>query len=112
MPRPCTNKYQNKMLPSVFETYFETPAHQHKTRFAKDNLALVMTSSAKDNSLLKCKGSKTWNGIPKNIRESASLKVFIKSYRNHLIGNYDPQSPAFAWDTLNVNKNSDYYYYY
>ena len=43
-------KYQNKMLPSIFETYFETPAHQHKTRFAKDNLALVMTSSAKDNT--------------------------------------------------------------
>ena len=100
-------KYRNNMLPAVFETYFEKPSHQHKTRFSKNNLAQVHMNSAKDKSLLKYIGPKIWKSIPCNIKDAASIKVFIKSYRTHLIGNY----PFNDNDDINNNSNSIYYYY-
>ena len=106
-------KHKNNMLPQAFDHYFKKPPHPHKTRFvSQNNFDKFRSVTAVEKSLLKFKGPDVWNSIPHKIKNSMSLKVFIKSYRNHLIGNYDPQSPAFAWDTLNVNKNSDYYYYY
>ena len=84
-------KYQNKMLPTVFNTYFKAPTHSHSTRFAtSNNFALTRISSAKERSLLKYIGPTTWLSIPSKIKESLSLKVFIHSYRNYLIGNYSP----------------------
>ena len=79
------------MLPAVFDTYFKTPIHTHATRFAtSNNFALTRISSAKEKSLLKYIGPTTWLSIPSNIKDSLSLKVFIHSYRNYLIGNYSP----------------------
>ena len=81
-------KYQNKMLPQVFDSYFTQPSHLYKTRFSKrNNFALVHVNNAKDESLLKYIGPKIWTGIPLNIKEAQSIKVFVKTYRNYLIGN-------------------------
>ena len=81
-------KYQNKMLPQVFDSYFTQPSHLYKTRFSKrNNFALVHVNNAKDESLLKYIGPKIWKDIPLNIKEAQSIKVFVKTYRNYLIGN-------------------------
>ncbi len=77
-------------MPPVFDSYFYKPAHNYSTRFvSNNNFALTRVESAKDYSLLKYIGPKTWLQIPIHIRESLSLKVFVKSYRNYLIGNYE-----------------------
>jgi len=83
-------KFQKKLLPPVFDNYFNKPSHNHSTRFASNNnFALTRVETANDYSLLKYIGPKTWLLIPNHLREALSLKVFIKSYRNYLIGNYD-----------------------
>ena len=83
-------KFEHKMLPQVFDKYFQKPTHQHNTRYASthNNFQVVRISSVKERSLLKYYGPKVWTSIPLNIKNSLSLKVFINSYRNHLIGNY------------------------
>ena len=84
-------KYQNHLLPSIFNTYFQKPTHSYATRFASNNnFALTRATTAKEKTLLKCIGPGVWLSIPNDIKESPSLKVFIHMYRNHLIGNYNP----------------------
>ena len=83
-------KFNHKLLPPAFDNYFKKPSHHHGTRFSKsNNFAKLRISTAKEKSLLKYICPNTWNNIPLHIKESMSLKVFIKSYRNHLIGNYE-----------------------
>ena len=84
-------KFEKKMLPEVFNDYFQKPAHQHNTRFAalQNNYAMVRITSAKEKSLLKYIGPRVWADIPLEIKNAPSLKVFINFYRNHLIGNYN-----------------------
>ena len=76
----------------MFDNYFHKPSHNHNTRYAtsSNNFAVTQISSAKDRSMLKYIGPKVWKDIPIVIKDSASLKVFVKSFRIHLIGNYDP----------------------
>ena len=81
-------KFENKLLPQAFDNYFKKPSHQHFTRFAQNNYAKVRITSAKEKSLLKHIGPNIWIHIPANIKNAMSLKVFIHSYRTHLIGNY------------------------
>ena len=83
-------KFEHKMLPQVFDKYFQKPSHQYNTRYAitHNNFQVVRISSAKETSLLKYYGPKVWASIPLDIKNAASLKVFIHFYRNHLIGNY------------------------
>jgi hypothetical protein len=81
-------KYKHNLLPSAFDHYFNTPPHQHKTRYKKNNFETVLFTSAKDKSQLKSIGPNKWRKIPLLVKQSLSLKVFIKTYRNHLIGNY------------------------
>ena len=83
-------KFEHKMLPQVFDKYFQKPTHQHNTRYAttQNNFQVVRISSAKETSLLKYYGPKVWASIPIDIKNALSLKVFINFYRNHLIGNY------------------------
>ena len=82
-------KFEHKTLPEVFNSYFKRPSHQHYTRFAKNNYEKVRITSAKEKSLLKYIGPNIWLKIPVHIKDSGSLKVFINSYKIHLIGNYD-----------------------
>ena len=83
-------KFENKMLPQVFDNYFKKPSHQHNTRFAStyNNFEMVRITSAKEEALLKYIGPRVWAEIPLQIKTAPSLKVFINFYRNHLIGNY------------------------
>ena len=83
-------KFEHKMLPQVFDNYFQKPTHQHNTRYATthNNFQVVRISSAKETSLLKYYGPKVWASIPSEIKESQSLKVFVNAYRTHLIGHY------------------------
>ena len=82
-------KFKHRMLPAVFDTYFEKPTHHYGTRYAKHNYSKVRIESAKEKSLLKVICPNIWINIPNEIKNSLSLKVFIKSYRNHLIGNFE-----------------------
>ena len=83
-------KFQEKMLPQVFNSYFEKPCHNHATRFAtRNNLAVLRISTALDRSRLRYIGPQVWLNIPPNIKEASSLKVFINMYRNHLLGHFD-----------------------
>ena len=83
-------KFENSMMPQVFNNYFKKPDHQYNTRYASlhNNFEVVRISSAKERSLLKYYGPKIWASIPLHIKDAQSLKVFINFYRNHLIGNY------------------------
>ena len=83
-------KFEHKMLPQVFDKCFKKPSHHHNTRYATthNNSEVVRISSAKETSLLKYYGPKVWANIPLDIKNMQSLKVFINTYRNHLIGNY------------------------
>ena len=84
-------KFLKGLLPSVFDTYFAKPSHPYRTRFSsQNNLAVLRIESALDKSRLRYIGPKIWLNIQPNIREASSLKVFINSYRNHLIGHYEP----------------------
>ncbi len=84
--------HTHNMLPSIFNTYFVKPSHSYSTRFSSNNnFAFTRASSARDKQLLKVIGPNVWSIIPAHIKESLSLKVFIKSYRNHLIGNYQEE---------------------
>ena len=81
-------KFENKLLPQAFENYFRKPSHDHFTRFAQHNFEKIRITSMKEKSLLKYIGPNIWTNIPQSIKNSLSLKVFIKSYKIHLIGNY------------------------
>ena len=83
-------KFENNMMPQVFNNYFKKPDHHYNTRYASlhNNFEVVRISSAKERSLLKYYGPKIWASIPLHIKDAQSLKVFINFYRNHLIGNY------------------------
>ena len=84
-------KFENKLLPEVFDNYFQKPSHRHNARFAttQNNFAMVRISTALEKSLLKYIGPKAWANIPLEIKSAPSLKVFINFYRNHLLGNYE-----------------------
>ena len=72
-------KFENSMMPQVFNNYFKKPDHQYKTRYASlhHNFEVVRISSAKERSLLKYYGPKIWASIPLHIKDAQSLKVFI-----------------------------------
>ena len=78
-------KFHHKMLPPVFNSYFSKPSHRYATRFSENNLAVLRIDSARDESRLKYSGPLVWNNVPSPIKESLSLKVFIKMYRNHSV---------------------------
>ena len=82
-------KFEHQMLPSVFDNYFNRPTHHIGTRYTKINYNKMRHESAKQKTLLKFIGPNTWIDIPINIKKSLSLKEFIKSFRNHLIANFD-----------------------
>ena len=88
--KTTTAPLENKMLPQVFDNYFRKPSHQYGTRFAltQNNFVMIRITSATEKSLLKYIAPKIWANIPIHIKDAPSLKVFIKFYRNHLIGNY------------------------
>ena len=81
-------KSQNELLPELFDSYFWKPPHRHRTRYAKNNLEKLRITTVKEESLLKYIHRNNWADIPLFIKNSASLKVFIKSFRTHLIGNF------------------------
>ena len=82
-------KFENNMLPEVFDNYFHKPLHQHRTRFALNNYEKVRIASTKEKSLLKFIGPNIWINIPLHIKNSKTLNEFINSYKVHLIENYD-----------------------
>ena len=64
-------KFQNKMLPKAFDSYFKVPSHQHGTRYARQkNFELVRFTNAKEKSMIKCFGPKKWSLIPIEIKET------------------------------------------
>lgn len=85
-------KFNKGLLPASFNDYFKKPSHQHNTRYAtsNNNFEVIQITSASDKSRLKYIGPKIWMDVPLHIKHSMSLKVFVKSFRNYLIGNYDP----------------------
>ena len=99
------------MLPQAFDDYFKKPAHTHKTRYVStNNYEKVSIVTAVEKQLLKYIGPNVWNNtrnwgtgpnlwksIPSVIKNSMSLKVFIKSYRTHLIGNYTNDDDIYIY---------------
>ena len=81
-------KFLHNLLPAAFNGYFNKPCHQHNTRFSSTNFEISRMSTAIDSALLKNIGPRFWAEIPLVIKDSPSLKVFIKSLRIHLIGNF------------------------
>ena len=79
-------KFQNKMLPLAFESYFSKPKHQHGTRFATSlNFEFVRANSSRDESMLRIIGPRAWVGVPVKIKKSASLNIYISEYGSFLI---------------------------
>ena len=83
-------KFNKNLLPKVFDNYFSKPSHGHFTRFSStNNLEVVRTTVSHERAMLSYIGPATWNSIPPDIKDSMSLKVFVKAYRNHLIGHFE-----------------------
>ena len=83
-------KYQNKMLPAAFDSYFNRPRHHYGTRYAKqENFEIVRINNAKEKSLLKCIGPTKWSHIPTSMKEAPFLKTFLSLYRTHLIDSHE-----------------------
>ena len=83
-------KYQNKMLPAAFDSYFNRPRHHYGTRYAKqENFEIVRINNAKEKSLLKCIGPTKWSHIPTTMKEAPFLKTFVSLYRTHLIDSHE-----------------------
>ena len=84
-------KFQNNLLPKVFDSYFKRPSHQYATRYAaQDNFEQVRTTnSTKERTLLKYIGPKKWAEISLDMKKANSLKRFIMMYRAHLIDTHD-----------------------
>ena len=84
-------KFQQGLLPDVFNNYFNRPRHQYSTRFANQlNFEVVRINLACEKSLLKYIGPKIWSNIPLSIKESRSVKVFVNKFREYLLENFDP----------------------
>ena len=61
-------KFDNKMLPKAFDSYFKKPSHHHATRYAKQgNFEQVRTSSVRERTLLQYIGPKIWSEIPLSV---------------------------------------------
>ena len=73
-------KFVKKLLPSNFDDYFKKPAHHHNTRYATSNynFEVMQLTCANDKSRLKYIGPKVWMTVPLHIKQSMSLKVFVK----------------------------------
>ena len=83
-------KFQNKLLPPVFDSYFQKPSHHHATRFSsRNNFSVLRIDSALDKSRLRCIGPKVWLQTPLLIKEASSTKTFINMFRNYLLGHFD-----------------------
>ena len=79
-------KYQNRMLPAAFDTYFQTPRHHYGTRYANQkNFEIIRVNNAKEKSLLKCIGPTKWSHIPILMKKAPFLKTFMSQFRAHLI---------------------------
>ena len=80
-------RFQNQLLPKVFDAYFSRPKHEHNTRYAtQNNFERVRVSSAKEKkTLLKVIGPKKWSEIPSDIKNAPYLNTFKALYRTHLL---------------------------
>ena len=82
--------YHNNNLPSVFQCYFKNlhQIHSYNTRQKSlQNYFLESCSNNFDQTKLKYLGTKIWNQIPSEIKQS-SLPIFVKNYKFLLIKNY------------------------
>ena len=78
-------KFENKMLPKAFDSYFKKPTHHHATRYAKQgNFEQVRTSSVRERTLLQYIGPKIWSEIPLHIKKAPYLSTFKNKYQTHL----------------------------
>ena len=83
-------KFQNRMLPKVFDEYFKKPRHQHATRYAiQNNFEQVRTCTSKKGTLMKFIGPKLWSEIPLEIKNTPHLNTFKSKYQKHLTEAYE-----------------------
>ena len=83
-------KQQRGLLPiSNIANYFElrnaNVTHQYNLRDRKIAMKNISFNSTHGEKSIQCKGAKLWNGIPEEIRNSASLNIFKKHYKKYLI---------------------------
>ena len=88
-------KYKNQKLPSSFENFFMVAHSQHnyslRSRDTND-YQRIWGKTQYGMKKLQYSGVHLWNTIPHEIRNSISMKIFKKKYKEFLIGNTSDQT--------------------
>ena len=81
--------YCNNLLPSTFNLLFKTNSENHScnTRFAT-NFNIPNNKLEFGKKSFSYQGVKIWNNIPKDIKNSSSIKHFKDTYKKVLVCNY------------------------
>ena len=82
-------KYCNNLQPSTFNLLFKTNSenHSYNTRFAT-NFNIPNNKLEFGKKSISYQGVKVWNNIPKDIKNSNSIKHFKDTYKKVLVCNY------------------------
>ena len=76
-------------LPGNIQQNFQKnkDVHCYNTR-SKENFFAKQTTTKMVKMSINFKGKELWNALPKNLKNSASLSVFKKRLKNHMLNNY------------------------
>ena len=81
---------RNNLLPSIFDDYFimRSQIHRRQTRFAHQ-LNIIYAKSNYGNNTLRYKGTKLYNNLPEEFKQTSSLeKNFKRKVKKHYIESY------------------------
>ena len=95
--------HTNNLLPTVFDSYFERPAHNHNTRFSKTNIVIPKHKSKFSGQSIKLIGPKLWAEVP----PEAKMLPFPKSFTAHMKKTYIGTLPTDLSSGNHIPKPSD-----
>ena len=84
-------KYNNNLLPSVFNNFFNSVSniHKYRTRSAtKNNFHIPKANTNYGKFNIRFQGAKIWNAIDENIRKTETLKKFKHNLKVTVLKSY------------------------
>ena len=96
----------NNLLPdNIFDHYIKPVSHSYNTRSkANKELYTGRTNTNYGKFDIKYSAAKVWNDIPLGIRNSSSLAIFKKQFKNYILSQFLLQYHSVYVDTLHEIK--------
>ena len=84
-------KFNNNLLPNTFNQIYTniSAIHQYSTRNSHNRFFRNQHNKTSGYITLQHLGSKLWSNIPTNIKDSKSIHIFERKYKNLLMENYN-----------------------